>query len=91
MSIHCSTSRRRPIPHIRSLLIGLCSVAALYAATVSAQEFTLFGGSLWGGGGRSYAWAFDYLEGLSPHRGGLTRSDSLLRLLSCVIHGHRFN
>ncbi|OMG75469.1 hypothetical protein [Burkholderia ubonensis] len=49
------------------MLIGLCSVAALYAAPASAQEFALFGGSLWSGGSRSYAWAFDYLEGLSPH------------------------
>ncbi|MBN3790873.1 hypothetical protein [Burkholderia sp. Ac-20353] len=46
---------------------GLFSVAALHAAPASAQEFALFGGSLWGGGGRSYAWAFDYQEGLSPH------------------------
>ncbi|KVN49709.1 hypothetical protein WJ64_20505 [Burkholderia ubonensis] len=64
---HYSMSRRLPVRHIRPLLIGLCSAAALYAAPVSAQEFALFGGSLWGGGCHFYAWAFDYQEGLSPH------------------------
>ncbi|MDN7965138.1 hypothetical protein QZM92_24425 [Burkholderia multivorans] len=46
------------------MLAGLCSVAALYGAPADAQEFSLFAGSLWGAGNRSYAWAFDYQEGL---------------------------
>lgn len=64
---------RRPIPvpprsaRVRPLLAGLCSVAAFYAAPADAQEFSVLAGSLWGGGDRSYAWAFDYQEGLSEH------------------------
>ncbi len=55
-----------PLP-VRPLLAGLCSVAALYGAPVDAQEFSLFAGPLWGGGQRTYSWAFDYQEGLSAH------------------------
>ena len=56
----------RPV-RVRPLLASLCSIAAFYGAPANAQEFSLFAGSLWGGGDRSYAWAFDYQEGLSAH------------------------
>ena len=64
---------RLPMPcptrpaRVRPLVAGLCSVAALYGAPADAQEFALFTGPLWGGGQRTYSWAFDYQEGLSPH------------------------
>lgn len=38
-------------------------VSALAATQAHAQEFTLFGGSLTGGGGHGYAWTFDFQEG----------------------------
>lgn len=59
-------SRTRPV-RFRPVLASVCTLAALHAGPTAAQEFGLFAGSLWGGGGRSYAWAFDYQEGLSPH------------------------
>ncbi|MXN74982.1 hypothetical protein GR157_09525 [Burkholderia sp. 4701] len=61
-----SRTRTRPV-RFRPVLACLSTLAALHAVPAAAQEFGLFAGSLWGGGGRSYAWALDYQEGLSPH------------------------
>ncbi|EXI99380.1 outer membrane insertion signal protein [Burkholderia pseudomallei] len=68
MPFPCS---RSPLSHVaasrRLLLAGAFCACALAAAPARAQEFALFGGLLAGGGGRSYAWAFDYQEGLGRY------------------------
>ncbi len=56
-----------PPSRLGPMLAAFLSIVGFYASPADAQEFALFAGSLRGGGGRSYAWAFDYQEGLSPH------------------------
>lgn len=56
---HCCTLHR--------LLLTGAACAALHAGAASAQEFALFGGLLRGNDGHSYAWAFDYQEGLGRY------------------------
>ncbi len=69
MTAHRSTTRnnRRRCFSGSRWLWSAFGVAALYAAPAAAQEFALFGGLLRGNDGHSYAWAFDYQEGLGKY------------------------
>lgn len=69
MLFRCSPPRSAPARHRAApvLLWSALGLAALHAVPASAQELSLFGGPLNGGGDHTYSWALDYQEGLGKY------------------------